>query len=97
MAERLGEAVNVGEAHVWLGRVAAAQGDDSATDAQFAAALGTFESADATDWQARGHALYADILESRGDLVAANRHLRGALAALGMRGTPAQDARTAIA
>ena len=97
MAERLGETANVGEAHVWLGRVAAAQGDDDATDAQFAAALGKFESADATDWLARGHALYADLLEARGDLVAANRHLRRALAALGMRGTPVQDARTAIA
>ena len=74
----------MGEAHVWLARIAEAQGDFATADADFAVAFAKFEAGQATDWLARGHALYADILQARGDLLAANRHLRRALAAVGV-------------
>jgi hypothetical protein len=41
--------------------------------------------------------VYAEILEARGDLPAANRHLRRAIASLGMPSASAQTARVAIA
>ncbi len=97
LAQRLGETVNAGEAHTWLGRIAARTGDHSATDAEFTVALQVFESAGATEWQARGHYIYAEILEARGDLASANRHLRRAMAALGMPTSVAHNLRVAIA
>ena len=97
LAERLGENTNAGEAHMWLGRIAAAQDDDSAADAEFAIAFDRFDQTRAADWQARGHALYAEILEARGDLAGANRQLRRALAAAGRPSTYLEAARIAIA
>lgn len=96
-AQRMGETTNVGEAHVWLGRIAAARGDAATADAEFGLAFQLFESAEATDWIARGNCVYAEILEARGDLPAANRHLRRAIASLGMPSAAAQTARVAIA
>ena len=96
-AQRMGETTNVGEAHVWLGRVAAARGDAAAADAEFNLAFKLFESTGASEWIARGNCVYAEILEARGDLVAANRHLRRAIAALGMPSAAAQTLRVAIA
>jgi len=97
VADRLGATTNSGEAHHWLGRIAAAQGDDAKTDAEFAIAFQKFDESRAADWQARGHALYAEILEARGDLPAANQQLRLALAAIGPRETAWESARIAIA
>ena len=97
LAQRMGETTNVGEAHVWLGRVAAARGDAATADVEFGVAFQLFESADASDWIARANCVYAEILEARGDLAAANRHLRRAIAALGMPSAPAQTVRVAIA
>ena len=97
MTERLGETTNNGEAHHWLGRIAAAQGDWVTADAEFAVAFQRFDEARATDWSARGHATYAEILEARGDLPAANRQLRLALAAIGPRETTRENVRSAIA
>jgi tetratricopeptide (TPR) repeat protein len=98
VARRAGEPVNVGEAHLWLGRVAAARRDYGAADAEFVVAFQIFESADAVEWQARGHTVYAEILEARGDLAAANRHLRLALAAVQAPARPvAETSRAAIA
>jgi tetratricopeptide (TPR) repeat protein len=96
-ARRARETVNEGESHVWLGRVAAAQGDDRRADDEFAIAFEKFDAGEATDWQARGHAVYAEILEARGDLVGANREMRKALAAVGMSPVTPQIATTAIA
>ena len=90
LAERLGENTNAG-------RIAAAQDDDSAADAEFAIAFDRFDQTRAADWQARGHALYAEILEARGDLAGANRQLRRALAAAGRPSTYLEAARIAIA
>lgn len=97
IAERTGETTNMGEAHVWLGRIAAAQGDEAAVDAEFAAAFERFEVGQATEWQTRAHASYAELLEARGDLRTANRHLRLAIAAAGVREAPVQDVRIAMA
>jgi hypothetical protein len=83
-AQRMGEATNVGEAHVWLARIAAARGEAAKADGEFAVAFEKFESADAAEWLARSHCMYAEILEARGELATANRHLRSAIAALGM-------------
>jgi tetratricopeptide (TPR) repeat protein len=96
-AQRMDEATNVGEAHVWLGRVAAAKGDEPAADAEFGVAFQIFESVDASDWLARGHCVYAEILEARGELAAANRHLRSAMVALGMPSAVVHNMRVAIA
>ena len=45
----------------------------------------------------RDRAVYAEILEGRGDLVGANRQLKMALAALGTTSTSVVEARTATA
>jgi tetratricopeptide (TPR) repeat protein len=92
-----GELANEGEAHKWLARIASAAGDEMRTDTEFARAFEIFEAAGAGEWSARAHSDYAEVLEGRGDLVGANRHLRLALAAAGSRvQTPAQ-LRTATA
>lgn len=97
LARRLAETANEGEARIWLGRIAAARGDHSTTDAEFNAAFELFESNDASEWLARGHYIYAEILEARGDLASANGHLRRAMTALGMPSTVATKVRVAIA
>ena len=96
-AERAQERANEGEAHTWLARIAAAAGDGAAVDAEFARAFELFDRVDARDWNARGHALYAELLERRGDLAGANRHLRLALAAAGTPVQAHRELRTAIA
>lgn len=96
-ADSHGETSNSGEAHHWLARVAAAQGDDETADAEFAIAFQKFDEAGATEWAARCHATYAEILEARGDLLAANRQLRLALGVVGPPDTVREAARTAIA
>jgi tetratricopeptide (TPR) repeat protein len=98
LAQRKGESVNAGEAHVWLGRIAAGRDDHATTDSEFNVAFQIFESIEATEWLARGHYVYAEILEARGDLAAANRSLRQAMTALGMPGSSVtHSARVAIA
>jgi hypothetical protein len=89
----------VAEAHVWLGRVAAAEQDDSAADAEFQMAFGTLEQLGVRERLLRSHVLYAEILEARGDLAGANRHLRQAIAASqgSHSSSQAQESRTASA
>lgn len=96
-AEKMHETLNVGDAHTWAGRVAAARGDAARADAEFGEAFRIFESEDAADWLARAHCAYAEILEARGQLAAANGHLRSAISALGMPNTGALGLRVAIA
>jgi len=97
VAERMGETANVGESRVWLGRIADADGESDAADAEFEAAFQLFELVNAPERKARNRAVYAEILEGRGDLVGANRQLKMALAALGTTSTSVVDARTATA
>jgi tetratricopeptide (TPR) repeat protein/DNA-binding XRE family transcriptional regulator len=82
VAGRAGELANVAEAEMWLGRVAAALGDDRAVDAAFTVAIRTLEELGASERLRRCHVAYAEILESRGDLATANEHLKRAISAI---------------
>jgi tetratricopeptide (TPR) repeat protein/DNA-binding XRE family transcriptional regulator len=99
VAIRCAEPANAAEAHVWLGRVAAAEQDDAGADAEFRQALDALTQLGARERLLRSHVLYADILEGRGDLAGANRHLRQAIAASsGVMQTPqVQESRQATA
>jgi len=82
VAERSGEPATVAESHMWLGRLAAARNDDRTVDAEFAVALSGLGELGATERLRRCHITYAEILESRGDLAAANDHLRRAIGSM---------------
>jgi len=86
----------IADAHFWLGRIAASEGRDEAADAECATAIGILEAAAAVERLAQAHAIYAEILEARGDLSGANRQLRHALAA-SRPGPHASDTRAATA
>ena len=79
-ASRAAEPVNVGAAHVWLGRVAEARGDHGKADADFSAAFELFQDQTSSYRLSQAHAQYAEILERRGDLGSAVQHLKRALA-----------------
>jgi tetratricopeptide (TPR) repeat protein/DNA-binding XRE family transcriptional regulator len=82
LAGRLSEDPSVADAHVWLGLIAEARGEEATADGEFAAAFEVLERPDMTpDRASRSHARYAEILEARGDIVGAVRHLKRALAA----------------
>jgi tetratricopeptide (TPR) repeat protein len=74
------EVGTVSEAHTLLGRVADREGRDADADAQFTAALDAAEPIGG-HWLMDVHEAYAAVLESRGDLPNANRHLKLAIAA----------------
>jgi tetratricopeptide (TPR) repeat protein len=97
LAERLDEMATASDAHFWLAQVAQAEGDDAAVDAEFAAALSEPHEQGGRQRVASYRAAYAEILEGRGDIVAANRQLKAALAALGARPAAAKTARSATA
>ena len=79
-AEGQGELATVAEAHMWIGQVLADDDADSArVDSEFAAAWAILDGLGARDRLSRCHAQYAEILQGRGDLAAANHHLRLAL------------------
>lgn len=80
VAEQSGEAATMAESHLWLGRVAAARGEDEVVDVEFAAALKALEELGSIERLRRCRITYAEILEARGDLAAANEHLKLALA-----------------
>ena len=68
------------DAHLWLGKVAAEKGDRATTDAEFAVALEQLERLGFTERLVRAHADYAEILEERGDMAAANNQLKQVVA-----------------
>ena len=80
MATRAKEPINIGESHVWLGRIAEAGGDGRRADVEFSAAFELLQAPSSGQRLSQAHALYADILETRGDLGGAVRQLRQALA-----------------
>jgi transcriptional regulator with XRE-family HTH domain len=82
LAERLSEKATLAESHMWLGRIAAERGDDARVDAEFGAASGILELLGASERLSRCHVQYAELLEQRGNLVAANQQLRLALGRL---------------
>jgi tetratricopeptide (TPR) repeat protein len=81
LSGRLLEHDTIAEAHYWLAKVAEARGDEQAVDAEFAATFNALGQGPGKGRAARYHAMYAEILEGRGDLAAANRQLKLALAA----------------
>ena len=81
LATELSLAVSVADAHVWLGRVAAARGQQATVDAEFASAFAALKTlGNVRERSTRAHVAYADILEARGDVIGAVRHLKQALA-----------------
>jgi tetratricopeptide (TPR) repeat protein len=83
LAGRMGERSTVAEAHFWLAQVAEATGDVSLVDEEFAAALSDVTLAGGAERLGRYRVAYAEILEGRGDIAAANQQLKLALAELG--------------
>jgi tetratricopeptide (TPR) repeat protein len=81
LAERLDEAANVAEAHVWLGRVADLMGDNETTDQEFSIALRGLTALGMNERLLQCHGIYAEVLERRGDLQQAYVHLKKALSA----------------
>jgi tetratricopeptide (TPR) repeat protein/DNA-binding XRE family transcriptional regulator len=79
-ATRTSEKVNIGESHVWLGRIAEAGGHSQQADADFSAAFELLQDPVSNQRLSQAHTVYAEILESRGDLGGAIRHLKLALA-----------------
>ena len=80
LSSRLNEGANEATAHEWLGRVAAARGDSETTDSEFALAIAQLTEMKLVERLVRAHATYAEILEERGVLQAANQQLREVVA-----------------
>ena len=92
---RHGEMATAAEAHAILGRIAARNGSDADADEAFAAALAAAKTLGSGARLTQVHEAYAEVLEARGDLVAANRHLRHAIAS--HRPAALLESRSAIA
>ena len=82
LAEQLSEKATLAEAHIWLGRVAAERGENARVDAEFREAWGLLDALGAPERLSRCHVQYAELLEKRGDLAAANEQLHLALSRL---------------
>jgi tetratricopeptide (TPR) repeat protein len=78
LAERLSEAANIAEAHVWLGRIAAEVGDDELADTEFHIAIRGLTEVGVEERLLRCHGIYAEILEKRGELKHAYEHMKKA-------------------
>ncbi len=76
LSSRLNERATEAQSHEWLGRIAAARGDQRTTDAEFSMAIAKLGGLNLVERLMRAHAAYAQILEERGDLQAANQHLK---------------------
>lgn len=93
VAARADEPVNIAESHVWLGRIAEARGNGDQADAEFSSAFGLLQNSAAR--LSRAHGFYGEILEARGDLGGAVRHLKQALASRTSEHTADSSAATA--
>ena len=80
LASRMGERATEADAHFWLGKIAAEEGNDQATDSEFGIALRQIAKLNLTERLVRAHAEYAEILEARGDVAGANQQLKQVLA-----------------
>ena len=80
LSSRLKEKATEAQSHQWLGRIAAARDDHKTTDAQFSMAIAKLTKLNLVERLVQAHATYAQILEDRGDLQAANQHLREVVA-----------------
>lgn len=95
MAVRQGERGTEAEAYRVIGTIADSQGRNAEADEAFSNALAAAEAGDASARIVQIHEQYAEVLERRGDLVAANRQLKQAIAAY--RPTIRLEARIATA
>jgi tetratricopeptide (TPR) repeat protein/DNA-binding XRE family transcriptional regulator len=91
------ETTTLATAHMWLGKIAEAQGEHDAADDEFAAAISTLTGTGFQEPLRHIHVVYADVLEQRGDLANANRHLKRALATPGSATLAAATLRSATA
>jgi tetratricopeptide (TPR) repeat protein len=78
-AERLGEASSVAQAHLWLGEVAASLSEPEVADAEFELAIAQLTRTGEAEELVRCNALYAEILERRGELHRAYEHMKAAV------------------
>jgi tetratricopeptide (TPR) repeat protein len=97
LTTRFGEKATAAEAHTLLGRIAASRGRAADADAAFSAAIAAAEGTGTGPRLMEVHEAYAEILEARGDLVEANRHLKQAIAAYGPAAPAAMEPRIASA
>ena len=81
LSERLVEPANIAESHMWLGRVAAGEGDADMTDREFAIAMRLMGEAGYHERLVRCHSIYAEVLEGRGDMDKAYEYMKKALSA----------------
>ena len=81
LSERLGEPANVAESHLWLGRVAAGEGDTVTTDREFTMAMRLMGEGGYQERLVRCHSIYAEVLEARGEMDRAYEYMKKALAA----------------
>jgi tetratricopeptide (TPR) repeat protein/DNA-binding XRE family transcriptional regulator len=81
LAQEHSAVATIADAHAWLGRIAAARGDDDIADGEFAEAFEVLgEPGVSPELMSRTYARYADVLEARGDVVGAVQQLKRALA-----------------
>ena len=78
-AERLGEASSVAQAHLWLGQVAASLSEPEVADTEFELAIEQLTRTGEAQELVRCNAMYAETLESRGELHRAYEHLKAAV------------------
>ena len=97
VATRLGQQATAAEAHTRLGLIAGRQGQDALADEAFSFAIAAAEASGGGRRLAQVHEDYAEVLEARGDLVTANRHLRQALTAARPARPGEPESRIAIA
>jgi tetratricopeptide (TPR) repeat protein len=93
VAGRADEPINVGESHLWLGRIAEACGQSEKADDEFNATFELLQNSG--ERLSRAHGFYGEILEARGDLVGAVQHLKQALATRSPEYTVDESAATA--
>lgn len=80
LSSRLHDDAVMADALTLQGRIAAEREDDERADEHFEAAVAAAERLGPGPRLSKVHEAYAEMLEARGDLAAANRHLRRALA-----------------
>ena len=97
LASELGEHALKAEAHIWLGRIAARRGLHQEADSEFEAAFTAVQPLGSGARLTEVHEAYADVLEARGDLATANRHLKEAIAAFRPAAPGSLESRIAIA
>lgn len=77
--EQENEAWSVADSRIWLGRALVRLGDEGGADGQFHSALAILEESGMAERLVHCHAVYAEVLERRGDLARAYEHMKCAV------------------